>query len=543
MISNRVPTGPYERLVKRPLDCFLGAVALVGLSPVLACTALAVKFKLGSPIIFRQPRPGRGERVFDLYKFRTMTDERGVDGELLPDEVRLTSFGRWLRSTSIDELPELINILKGDMAVVGPRPQLVRDMTFMTLEQRRRHAVRPGLTGLAQVRGRNAVSWDRKLACDLEYLERITFLGDAAIVLRTVGKVFSREGVEQEGTVSGEDLCDWLLRTGQVSREEYDAGRAEALEIIDKSADQEGAPVPADETAVTVTADGTPRFSVLMSVYRNDREEWLREAIESVANQSLPPDEIVLVVDGPVPEGLDKEISILEQELDGLLRVHRLRENKGLGLALREGMELVSNDIVARMDSDDVSVPERFELQIPYMAARPDLGVLGAQIEEFDDLTREPIGAREVPRDGRGIKAFMRRRCPFNHMTVVLRKSMVENAGGYRDWPQNEDYDLWIRMSESGSSFANLPEMLVKVRVNKALYARRGGIAYFKSELGIQQEMLRMGVISPARFAVNVAERFVLQVAMPNWARSLVYRKLARNDATVGVSGDVRLHR
>ena len=129
----------------------------------------------------------------------------------------------------------------------------------------------------------------------------------------------------------------------------------------------------------------------------------------------------------------------------------------------------------------------------------------------------------------------------IGHLESV--KSMVENAGGYRDWPQNEDYDLWIRMSESGSSFANLPEMLVKVRVNKALYARRGGIAYFKSELGIQQEMLRMGVISPARFAVNVAERFVLQVAMPNWARSLVYRKLARNDATVGVSGDVRLHR
>ena len=180
--------GVYARYIKRILDVLLSGCALIVLSPVLLIVAVLVRTKLGSPVIFCQERPGKDEKIFKMYKFRSMTDARDENGELLPDEVRLTKFGRALRSTSLDELPELWNIFKGDMSIVGPRPQLVRDMVFMTPEQRLRHTVMPGLTGLAQVSGRNAISWEDKLATDLRYIRRITFLGDVKIVLLTVKK-------------------------------------------------------------------------------------------------------------------------------------------------------------------------------------------------------------------------------------------------------------------------------------------------------------------------------------------------------------------
>ncbi len=200
--------GPYERYLKRPLDCLLAGGALVVLSPVLGVTAVLVKTKLGSPVLFTQERPGRidpktgKERIFKLYKFRTMTDARGKDGELLPDEDRLTAFGKKLRSTSLDELPELLNILKGDMAIVGPRPLLVRYLPRYSAAQRRRHEVRPGLTGLAQVHGRNAASWNEKFNWDVKYVDRITFLGDLKILLDTVRVVLKKEGITDGETAT-----------------------------------------------------------------------------------------------------------------------------------------------------------------------------------------------------------------------------------------------------------------------------------------------------------------------------------------------------
>ena len=224
--------GIYARYIKRILDVLLSGCALVVLSPVLLIVAVLVRTKLGSPVIFCQERPGKDEKIFKMYKFRSMTDARGENGELLPDEVRLTKFGRALRSTSLDELPELWNIFKGDMSIVGPRPQLVRDMVFMTPEQRLRHTVMPGLTGLAQVSGRNAISWEDKLATDLRYIRRITFLGDVKIVLLTVKKVFCREDISADGMDTAEDLGDYLLRTAQVSEEAYQELQAESKALL-----------------------------------------------------------------------------------------------------------------------------------------------------------------------------------------------------------------------------------------------------------------------------------------------------------------------
>ncbi len=196
------PYGPYEKYFKRPLDCVLSAGALIVLSPVMGMTAILVKKKLGSPILFTQDRPGKDEKIFKLYKFRTMTDERDEDGELLPDEFRLTDFGKKLRSTSLDELPELFNIIKGDMAVVGPRPLLVQYLGRYNEHQARRHEVRPGFTGLAQVHGRNAISWEDKFNWDVKYVDHITFFGDWKIIFKTVATVLKREGINATNDVT-----------------------------------------------------------------------------------------------------------------------------------------------------------------------------------------------------------------------------------------------------------------------------------------------------------------------------------------------------
>lgn len=217
------------------MDVFLSGFAIVILSPIMLVTAILVRIKLGNPVIFRQERPGKDEKLFILFKYRTMTDERDNKGELLPDEVRLTKFGRTLRATSLDELPELVSIIKGDMAIVGPRPQLVRDMVFMSDKHRKRHMVRPGLTGLAQVSGRNAIKWDDKLDKDLEYIDHITFLGDMKIIMKTVWKVIRKEGITEEGQATALDYGDWLLENGRVSQEEYDSLQKEAKKLIDES--------------------------------------------------------------------------------------------------------------------------------------------------------------------------------------------------------------------------------------------------------------------------------------------------------------------
>ncbi|NLY70645.1 MAG: sugar transferase [Clostridiales bacterium] len=188
----------YRKYFKRPLDFILSLIAIIVLSPVFIIIAILVRIKLGSPVIFKQERPGLNEKIFTMYKFRTMTDERDENGELLPDSKRLTKFGRMLRSTSLDELPELFNILKGDMSFVGPRPLLVEYLPLYNEQQRRRHEVRPGLTGYAQVNGRNAISWEEKFVYDVEYVDKLSFLLDIKIIIYTILKVFKREGINSE---------------------------------------------------------------------------------------------------------------------------------------------------------------------------------------------------------------------------------------------------------------------------------------------------------------------------------------------------------
>ena len=192
----------YAKYIKRMLDFILSLIALIVLSPLMIIIGILVRIKLGKPVIFKQKRPGKNEKIFTLYKFRTMTDEKDEQGNLLADEKRLTKFGKFLRSTSLDELPELWNILKGEMAIVGPRPLLVEYLPLYNEEQKHRHDIKPGLTGLAQITGRNAIQWEEKFKEDIEYVNNITFIQDTKIILKTFVKVFKKEGINQEGNAT-----------------------------------------------------------------------------------------------------------------------------------------------------------------------------------------------------------------------------------------------------------------------------------------------------------------------------------------------------
>ena len=267
-------------------------------------------------------------------------------------------------------------------------------------------------------------------------------------------------------------------------------------------------------------------FSVSMCVYGGDNPEWFKTAVDSVLNQTVKPNEIVLVVDGPVPPELN--VIIAELEENSLFKVVRFAENQGHGNARRRGLECCENNIVALMDADDISAPDRFEKQIGYFKKDPELSIVGGNITEFIDTPDNIIGRRTVPQADADIKKYLKKRCPFNQMTVMFKKSDVEKVGGYLDWYCDEDYYLWIRMFLANMKFANLADNLVNARVGRDMYQRRGGIKYFKSEARLQKYMLKNKVIGFGTYLMNVSKRLVLQVLMPNKIRGYLFKKFAR---------------
>lgn len=270
-------------------------------------------------------------------------------------------------------------------------------------------------------------------------------------------------------------------------------------------------------------------FSVLISVYKNDKATDFRKALESVTSeQTLQPSEVVLVVDGPVPDETNKVIEESVASSPELFKVIRFEQNQGLGAALQQGMLAATNEIVMRMDSDDMAVPDRFEKQYQFMESHPEVVVCGGQISEFIEREDNVVGNRVVPCTNENIYRYMKSRCAFNHMTVALRRSKVLEAGNYQPWFWNEDYYLWVRLMQANYAFANLPDTLVHVRVGKEMYARRGGKKYFESEKGIQKLLLQSKLISWPRYCFNVVARWGIQVGMPNWVRGFVFRRMFR---------------
>ena len=271
------------------------------------------------------------------------------------------------------------------------------------------------------------------------------------------------------------------------------------------------------------------RFSVCTSVYKNDKPEFVRVALDSMlVLQSVKPDEIVLVQDGPVPEGLSLLLSEYEDKYTEVMHIIRLEKNGGLGNALRLGVENARYDIIARMDSDDICLPDRFEKQLTYLDEHPECDIVGGQITEFIDSPDNIVGRREVPLTNEEIYGFMKSRCALNHVTVMFRKEAVLKAGNYQDWFWNEDYYLWVRMMMAGCKFANIPDVAVNVRSGADQYARRGGKKYFDSEIGIKKLMLEKGMINRKEYVVNYIHRFIIQLLLPNSVRGWVFRTFAR---------------
>lgn len=518
--------GFYEKYVKRGIDVVCATGAIVVFSPLYLGLSILVKTKLGSPVLFTQDRPGLigpdgKETVFKMYKFRSMTDEKDENGNLLPDEVRLTKFGKWLRNTSLDELPEAFNILNGTMSVIGPRPQLVRDMTFMSKEQRRRHTAKPGLSGLAQVNGRNAISWEDKLNWDLKYINKISFIEDIKIILSTVKKAFiKQEGITQDDMATAEDFGDYLLRTEKVNVEEYKNKQEEAKEILNRSIDLTNKEKERIEK-VKISAE-TKKYSVLMSLYKKEKPEYLELALDSMLNQTISPDEIILVEDGPLT-------GELYEVLNKYPMLHRIKNetNLGLGLALNVGLKECRNELVARMDTDDCSKPDRCEKQLARFLEKPYLAIVGSHIDEFVGDINNVISQRIVPTSSEDIYNFAKKRSAFNHPAVMYSKTAVLNNGGYSDLKRNQDVDLFGRMQFNGYKAENIDEALLWFRSSDELSKRRKSWQNTWSYIATIRKFWKMGYSSFADYAmVGVAQTgmYLMPVKMQNF----IYKKYLR---------------
>lgn len=271
------------------------------------------------------------------------------------------------------------------------------------------------------------------------------------------------------------------------------------------------------------------KFSIITSVYKNDKPEFVRAALDSMlVNQSVKPTEVVLVQDGPVPDELSELLAEYETKFPNVMYVIRLEKNGGLGNALKLGTETAKYDLVARMDSDDICLPNRFEKQLDYLEQHPECDIVGGQMTEFIGEPTNIVGHRFVPIDNKAIYEYMKSRCALNHVTVMFHKEAVLRVGNYQDWFWNEDYYLWVRMMAGGCNFGNVEDVLVNVRSGADQYARRGGRKYYESEKGIQKLLLEKGMTSRIMYIKNVAIRWIIQIAMPNWLRGWVFRTFAR---------------
>lgn len=269
------------------------------------------------------------------------------------------------------------------------------------------------------------------------------------------------------------------------------------------------------------------KFSVLMSVYAKDNPAWLAQALDSVLHNTVSPTEVVVVIDGPIPNNLQDVLSEYAAKYPQL-KCCPLAKNGGLGPALAAGILQCSHELVARMDADDISLPDRFAKQLAYFEKHPETVVLGGQIQEIDGESLQPVAIRTVPQTSNQINRFIRTRSPFNHMTVMFKKSAVLEVGNYTPFHLMEDYYLWARLAAKGKVLANLPDIVLNARVNAAMYGRRGGYKYFRSNYLMSQKLRELGLISWPTHLFNTGVRFGVQVLMPNWLRSWFYRKALR---------------
>lgn len=422
--------GFYEKYIKRGMDVICASAAILCFSPIYAGVALLVKIKLGSPVIFTQDRPGLvdkngRETIFKMYKFRTMTDERDEEGNLLSDEVRLTKFGAWLRKTSLDELPEAFNILNGTMSVIGPRPQLVRDMVFMTDEQRMRHTAKPGLSGLAQVNGRNAITWEDKLEWDQKYIKKVGLIEDINIILETVKKAFiKQEGISQDDMATAEDFGDYLLRTEKILNEEYLEKLAQAKIILEK------------KTIIEKVLE-KDLISIIMPSY--NASAFIEKTIASVQKQTYVNWELIVVDDC----SSDKTVELIKNIKDKRIRLFKNEKNSGAAVSRNKALREANGKWIAFLDSDDIWEPTKLEEQLTFMKKN---GYAFTYTDYRIQLNGEWLpyictGPNKVN------KKKMYDYCYFSTITVMYDRTKV-GLIQIPDLKKNNDYAMWLKAVE-----------------------------------------------------------------------------------------------
>ena len=426
--------GFYEKYIKRGIDVACATGAIVVFSPLYLGVALLVKMKLGSPVLFTQDRPGLvgpdgKETVFKMYKFRTMTNERDENGELLPDEIRLTEFGKWLRKTSLDELPEAFNILNGTMSVIGPRPQLVRDMVFMSDEQRKRHTAKPGLSGLAQVNGRNAISWEDKFEWDLKYIKNISFSQDVKIVFETVKKAFVKhEGITQNHMDTSEDFGDYLLRMQNINQKEYDMKRKRANNILNIKDE-----INREKGLVSIIM---PSFNTA---------QYIKETIQSVLNQTYTKWELIIVDDGST----DDTDEILTKIKDERIRYFKNKKNYGAAASRNKALREAKGQWIAFLDSDDLWASDKLEKQINFMKKNGYVFSY-TNYEEIDAEGNktgvEVTGPRKITKIG------MFNYCWPGCLTVMFDATKI-GLIQIADIKKNNDYAMWLKISRKADCY------------------------------------------------------------------------------------------
>ena len=440
--------GFYEKYIKRAIDITCAVGAIVVFSPIYLGVALLVRVKLGSPVLFTQDRPGLvgedgKETIFKMYKFRSMTDEKDENGELLPDAIRLTKFGKWLRNTSLDELPEAFNILNGTMSVIGPRPQLVRDMVFMNDEQRMRHTAKPGLSGLAQVNGRNAISWEDKIGWDLKYIEKVSCLEDFKIVFATVKKAFiKQEGITQDDMATAEDLGDYLLRTEKIEKEDYDLRQQQAKMILSGS-------------------DGIKRESGLVSIIMPsyNTASFIKETIQSVLNQTYTKWELIIVDDCST----DNTDDVLETIKDLRIRYFKNDKNSGAAVSRNKALREARGQWIAYLDSDDIWMQDKLEKQIRFMETNGY--VFSYTNYEEIDVDGNKTGVK-VSGPKRITKTGMFNYCWPGCLTVMFDANKI-GIVQIHDIKKNNDYAMWLKICKKANCYL-LDEFLAQYRKGRA---------------------------------------------------------------------------
>ena len=502
-----VPTrekGFYERYGKRALDVICASGAIMVFSPVYLAVALAVRKKLGSPVLFTQDRPGiidenGKETIFKMYKFRTMTDDRDEDGNLLPDELRLTKFGAWLRETSLDELPEAFNILNGTMSIIGPRPQLVRDMVFMTGEQRARHTAVPGLSGLAQVNGRNDIKWEDKLDWDIRYINNISLKEDLKIILQTVRKaIIKRDGITEGNMATAEDFGDYLRNKGAVNDEEYAKKQQLAKSILAKENDE------------NTGEDGL--VSVIMPSYNTG--SLIKESINSVFNQTYGNWELIIVDDC----SSDNTMEVLGTINDPRIKIIRNEVNSGAAVSRNRALREARGRWIAFLDSDDLWMPDKLEKQLDFME-KNGYSFSYTNYEEIDSDGHSTgvmvTGPDKITETG------MFNYCWPGCLTVMYDRNKV-GLIQIEDIKKNNDYAMWLKVCKKADCHL-LNETLAKYRKGRSgsistqsvktmigwhykLYHDAEGMGKFESIINTGRNLI-FGVYKKVKYVRKVSEQ------------------------------------